>query len=93
MQEQVFKRNNIAFFANIARNYSVEIVGMRYPKDFLTDSCVEIDNLHQYRELKVFYRQYVDEKILSPSQFYPDLQVFYPIQVLDLSLQGGEINP
>ena len=49
--------------------------------------------LDQYRDLKLFYREYVGEPLLSPFINYPDMKNFYPIQIIDLRFQTDHITP
>ena len=53
------KTNNIASCNNLdVRNYFCEIDGQRYPKDGIITNYAEIDYLDQYRDLKIFYKNY-----------------------------------
>ena len=49
--------------------------------------------LDQYRDLKMFYKEYVGEPILKPFISYPDMKNFYPIQVIGLRFQADHISP
>ena len=49
------------------------------------------DFLDQYRNIKLFYKEYVEE-LLSPYISYADVKNTYPIQVIDLRFQVDHIN-
>ena len=88
------KANNPAVFdTNHVTKYSVEIDGARYPKDGVLTNFEEISFLAQYRDLKLFYKEYVGEELLPPYVSYADMKNFYPIQVTDLRFQVDHITP
>ena len=87
------KRNNISIFHNInVRKYFIEIDGQRYPRDSVLTNYGENDYIDQNRDLKLFYKEYVGEEILSPFVSYTDLKNKYPIQVIDLRFQADHIT-
>ena len=49
--------------------------------------------LDQYRDLKLFYKEYVGEELLEPYITYPDMKYRYPIQITDLRFQVDHITP
>ena len=49
--------------------------------------------LDQYRDLKLFYKEYNGESVVNLFLTYFDLKTFYPIQVIDLRLQIDYITP
>ena len=51
---------------NNVTKYFVEIDGVRYPKDWVLTNFEENSYLDQYRDLKLFYKEYVGEEILQP---------------------------
>ena len=55
------KRNNISIFDNIVRKYFLEIDGQRYPRDSVLTNYPENDYIDQYRDLKMFYMDYIGE--------------------------------
>ena len=58
------KNNNIAIFDHvIVKKYFCGIDGYRYPKDAVLTNLPEYDYLDQYRDLKLFYKEYVGEEI------------------------------
>ena len=88
------KRNNISIIDNInVRKYFIEIDGQRYPGDSVLTNYGENDYIDQYRDLKLFYKEYIGEKLLSPFVSYTDMKNKYPIQVIDLRFQADHITP
>ena len=88
------KKINIAIFDNIdLRQYYVEIDGQRYPRDSVFINYDENDYIQQYKELKLFYREYIGEPILNPFISYPDMKTKYPIEIIDLRHQSDHIPP
>ena len=88
------KRNTISRFDNIGvRKYFIEIDGQRYPRDSDLTNYAEIDYIDQYRDLKLFYKEYVGEKLLEPCISYTDMKDKYPVQIIDLRYQADHITP
>ena len=79
---------NIAVVDNVyVKRYFVEIDGIRYPKDPIETNFSDNFYLDQYRDLKMFYKEYNGESLLHPFISHLDLKTFYPIQVIDLRFQ------
>ena len=73
------------FFDNLnVRKYLCEIDGVRYPRGEVILDYEKNHYLDQYRDFKLFYKEYVGEPLLTPFISYPDMKNFYPIQVIDL---------
>ena len=88
------KRNNISIFDNInVIKHFVEIDGQRYPRDSVLINYPENDYIDQYRDLKLFYKEYVGQELLNPFISYPDKKDKHPIQVIDLRFQADHITP
>ena len=88
------KANNPAIFDHInVTKYFVEIDGIRYPKDGVLNNFGENSYLDQYRDLKIFYKEYVGEELLQPYISYPDMKYLYPNQITDLRFQVDHITP
>ena len=51
------------------------------------------DYNEQYNDLKLFFKEYIGEQLLSPFVSYPDMKTKYPIEILDLSHQSDHITP
>ena len=57
------KNNDIAICGNVNfRNHFCEIDGYRFPKDGALTNFFEKDFLYRYRNLKMFYEEYVGEE-------------------------------
>ena len=85
---------NNAVFDNVdVKRYFVEIDGVRYPKDPVETNFSDNKYLDQYRDLKLFYKEYNGESLLHPFISYLDMKTFYPIQVIDLRFQIDYITP
>ena len=85
---------NISRFDNLnVRNYFVEIDGVRYPRDGVLTNYGENDYIDQYKDLKLFFKEYVGEELLNPFVSYPEIKTKYPIQVIDLRFQADHITP
>ena len=76
--------NPATFDSNHVTKFFVEIDGVRYPKDGVLINFEENSYLHQFRDLKLFYKEYVAEEIIQPYIYYPDMKYLYPIQITDL---------
>ena len=87
------KRNNISVFDNLnVEKYFAEIDGQRYPRDSVLTNYGLNDYIDQYRDLKLFYKEYVGETLLDPFISYPDMKTKYSIQVIDLRFQADHIT-
>ena len=51
------------------------------------------DNIEQYKDLKLFLKEFVGEQLMSPFISYPDMKTKYPIEIIDLSHQSDYIRP
>ena len=88
------KKFNIAIFDNMdLRKYYVEIDGLRYPRDNVLINYEENDYIQEYKDLKLFYREYIGEPILNPFISYFDMKSKYPIEIIDLRHQSEHITP
>ena len=87
-------RFNNAIFDDVeVRKYYAEIDGVRYPKNPVMVNFAENNYLEQYRDLKLFYKEYVGEPMLNPIISYDKMKKYYPIQIIDLRLQVDHISP
>ena len=85
---------NVSRFDNLnVRKHFVEIDSVRYPRDGILINYNENDYIDQYRDLKLFYKEYIGEEILNPFVSYTDMKNKYPIQVIDLRFQADHITP
>ena len=75
------------------RKYYVEIDGQRYPRDSVLINYEENDYIQQYKDLKLFWKEYFGEPILNALISYTDLKTKYPIEVIDMRYQSDHITP
>ena len=88
------KNNNIAIFYNlILQKYYVEINSVRYPRDSVLVNYEQNDYIEPYKDLKLFFKEYFGEELMSPFISYPDMKTKYPIQIVDLRHQPDHITP
>ena len=88
------KNLNISRFdiLNVRKNF-VAIDSIRYPRDGVLTNYAENDYIDQYKALKIFYKEYLGEDLLSPFINYSDMKTKYPIQVYDLRFRADHITP
>ena len=87
------KNNNISIFDNLdLRKYFIEVDGQRYPRDSSLMNYEENDYIERYRVLKLFFKEYIGEPILSPVVSYPDMKLKYSIEILDSRHQPDHIT-
>ena len=88
------KNNNIAIFDNLnLQKYYVEIDSVRYPRDSVLVNYEQNDYIEPYKDLKLFFKEYIGEELMSPFISYPDMKTKYPIQIIDLRHQPDHITP
>ena len=88
------KNNNIAIFDNLnLQKYYVEIDSVRYPRDSVLINYEQNDYIEPYKDLKLFFKEYIREELMSPFISYPDMKTKYPIQIIDLRHQPDHITP
>ena len=75
------------------KNVYPEIDGIRYSKYPITINYNENIYPNQYRDLKLFCREYVGEQLLSPIITYDKMKTYYPIQLGHLTFQVDYITP
>ena len=87
-------RFNKAIFDHVeVRKLYSEIDGVRYPKNPVMVNYEENNYLEQYRDKKVFYKEYVGEQLLCPKISYHKMKNYYPIQIIHLRFQVDHISP
>ena len=88
------KNNDNAIFDNLnLRKYFVEIDSVRYPRDCVLVNSEQNDYIEQYKDLKLFFKEFIGEELMSPFISYLDLKTKCPIQILDLRHQPDHITP
>ena len=75
------------------RKYYSGVDGVRNPKNPAMVIYEENKYLDQYRDIKLFYKDYVGESMLSPIITYDRMKDFYPFQIIDLRFQVDPISP
>ena len=84
--------NNAIFdHVTVRKNYS-EIDGIRYPKNPIKINFEDSNYLDQNRDLKIFYKDYVGESLLSPIIIYDKMKTYYPIKIIYLRFQIHHIS-
>ena len=84
-------RFNNAFFDNAkVRKYYAAKDGVRFPIMINYDEDIYLD---QYRDLKIIYKEYVGEPMLSPIISYDKMKKYYPFQTIDLRFQVDHKSP
>ena len=85
---------NVAIFDNLdLRKYYIEIDRQRYPRDSSLMNYEQNDYIEQYKDLKLFFKEYIGEQLLSPFISYPEMKTKHPIEIIDLRLQADHITP
>ena len=93
-QTLLIKKFNVGIFDNLdLRKYYVRIDGQRYPRDGGLINYEENDYIHQYKDLKLFFHEYIGEPMFNPLISYPDMKTKYPIEIIDLRHQSDHITP
>ena len=69
------KNNNIAIFDNPnLQKYYVEIDSVRYPRDSVLLNYEKNDYIEQYKDSKLFFKEYIGEELMSPFISYTDMK-------------------
>ena len=85
---------NVSIFDNLdLRKYYTEIDGQRYPRDSSLLNYEQNDYIEQYKYLKLFFKEYISEQLMSPFISYPDMKINYPIEIIDLRHHSDHITP
>ena len=88
------KNIHFAIFDNLnLQKYYVEIDGIRYPRDNILVIYEQTDYIEQNKDLKLIFKEYVGEELLTPFISYPDMKTKYPIEIIDLRHQADHITP
>ena len=88
------KNINIAIFDNLnLEKYYVEIDSVWYPRDSVLVNYQQNDYFEQYKDMKIFFKEYIGEELMSPFIPYPDMKTKYPMEILDLRHQSNHITP
>ena len=88
------KNNNIAIFDHLnLQKYYAEVDSLRFPRDYVLLNYDQNDYIEQYKDIKLFFKEYIGEELMSPFISYPDMKTKYPIQIIDLRHQSDHISP
>ena len=93
-EQQLIKKINIAKFDNLdLRKHYIEIDSVRYPRDGVLVNYEQNDCIQQYKDLKLFFKEYIGEPILNHLISYRDMKTKYPIEIVDLRHQTDHVTP
>ena len=88
------KNNNIAIFDHVnLKKYEVEIYGIRCPRDSVLVNYEQNDYIEQFKHVKLFFKEYIGEELMSPFISYTEMKTKYPIEVIGLRHQSHHITP
>ena len=88
------KKINTAIIDNMdLRKSYVEIDDQRYPRDSVLINYEENDYIQQYKDLKLFWKEYIGEPKINPFISYPDMKTKHPIEIIDLRHQSEHVTP
>ena len=84
---------NTSIFDHLnVRKYFREIDDYRYPRDSVLTHYDLDDCVDQYKDVSLFYKEYLGELLIIPFIFFPDMKNKGPIQVIDLRFQFDHIS-
>ena len=87
------KNNNIAIFDNLnLQKFYVEIDSIRYPRDSVLINYGQNDYIECFKDLNLFFKEYIGEELMAPFTSYTDMKTKYPIQIVDLGHQTDHIT-
>ena len=79
--ETADKNKNIAMFDNLNLvKYYVEIAEVRYPGDGVIVYYGQDDYVEQYKDLKLYFQEFISGELMSPFISYPDMKTKYSIE-------------
>ena len=85
---------NVSIFDNLdLRKYYIEIDGQRYHRDSSLLNYEQNDYIEQYKDIKLIFREYIGEQLMSPFLSYPDMKTKYPIEIIELIHESDHITP
>ena len=85
---------NIAIFDNlILQKHYVEIDSARYPRDSVLVNGEQNEYIEPYKDLKIFFKEYIGEELMTPFISYPEMKTKYPIERIDSRHQRDYITP
>ena len=78
---------------SILKKYYVEIDGIGYPRDSVLVYYDQNDYIEQYKDIKLFFKEYIGENLMLPFISYTDMKTKNPIEIVDLRHQSDHITP
>ena len=88
------KNNNIAIFDNLnLQKYYVEIDSVGYPRNSFLINYEQNDYVEQYKDLKLFFKEYIRDGMMSLFISNTDMKTKYPIEIIDLRHHFDHITP
>ena len=88
------KNSNNSIFDNLnLQKYYVDIDSIRYPRDNVLLNYEQNDYIEHYKDLKLYFKEYIGEQLMNPFISYPDMKTKYPIEIIDLRHQTDHISP
>ena len=66
---------------------------LRYPRDSSLMISEQNDYIEQYKDINLFFKEYIGEQLMSPFISYPDMKTKNPIEIIDLRHQSVQITP
>ena len=92
--DAAINNNNFSIFDNLnLRKYHVKIDSIRYPRDSVLVNYEQNDYIEQYKDLKLFFKEYVGEELLTPFVSYADMKTNYSIEIIHLRHQSDHLTP
>ena len=88
------KNINIAVFDNPnLQKYYVEILSIRCPRDSVNVNYEQSKYIESLKDLKLFFKEYIGEDMMTPFISHTDMKTKYPIQIVDFGHQSDHITP
>ena len=88
------KNNNNAIFDNLNLQKSyVEIGSVKYPRNSVLVNYEQNDYFEQNKDLKIFFKEFIGEQLMSYFLSYPDMKTKYPFEIIGLKHQADHISP
>ena len=92
--DRAMSTKNVSIFDNLdLPKYYIEIDGQQYPRDSSLMNYEQNDFIEQYKDFKLFFKEYIGEQLMSPFISYPDMKTKYLTEIIDLTLQSDHITP
>ena len=80
MDTPVSKKVDIFDYLDL-RKYYIEIDGQTYPRDSSLMNYEQNDYIEHYKDLKIFFKEYIGEELMTPFMSYPDMKTKNPFEI------------